>query len=95
MKIHKICDNMELSKDVNDGLNQLTTAIRSVASEVLGTRTVRKPWISADTLKLADEKRVAKSKRFESEAHRKTYNYMCKMTKKSAKKDKANSLSRQ
>ena len=67
-----------MSKDVNDGLNQLITAIRSVASEVLGARrTVRKPWISTDMLKLADEKRVAKSKRIESEAHRKTYVNIC------------------
>ena len=43
--------------------------------------TVRKPWILPDTLKLSDDKRMAKSKRHESEGHRMTYNYMCKMTK--------------
>jgi len=46
-------------------------------------RKTRKPWISAETLKLADEKRIARTKRHNSATLRRAYNTLCKLTKES------------
>ncbi len=51
------CDNLELSVGINTALEQVTTALKKVATKILGTkRKTRKPWISTETLNLADEK---------------------------------------
>lgn len=83
------CDKLELSADINTALEQVTTAVKKIATEILGTkRRTSKPWISTETLKLADEKRIARTKRHNSATLRRAYNTLCKLTKESAKRDK-------
>jgi len=44
------CDKLELSADINTALEQVTTAVKKVATEILGTKVkTRKPSISAET----------------------------------------------
>jgi len=91
-RMSHIFEGVEMSTNVNERLNQITEAVRSVATEVVGIkRKTRKPWIIMHTLTLADEKRAAKAKKLSSAHDRKNYDYLSRQTKESANKDKKNS----
>ena len=64
--------------------------IRSTSEQILGHKKGVKPkeWISVNTRKLMDERRLYKSRRKESEGMAKHHNFISRMVKKSAKTDR-------
>ena len=81
--------DMELDQDVNKALSQINGAITEAAIKEVGyERKRKKPWITDTTLDLADEKRVARTKRYRSDLDRRVYNDLVRKTKESAKRDK-------
>ena len=69
--------------------NRVTEATRSAAeTRIPARRTARKPWISEETLKLADEKRRLKLMKNVSAKYAQQYRDSCKKVKRSARQDK-------
>ena len=53
----------DLPEDVDDCWNSVSSTIRDTAGEVIGTRKkIRKPWLSADTFAIIEEKSRAKAR---------------------------------
>jgi hypothetical protein len=68
---------------------KIAEAIKNAAeSTIPARRATRKPWISEETLKLADEKRRLKQMKSVSEKYAQAYKDFCKKVKKSARQDK-------
>ena len=80
-------------RGVEDSLDRraeaLSEAMRETARSILPRKTkAKKPWISADTLKLVDEKRSAKLRRHDSEYYAEIYRRLRNAVTKSARRDK-------
>ena len=64
-------------------------AIKKAAETAIpASRSAKRPWISEETLKLADEKRALKQTRNASAQKEQQYKGLCKKVKKSARQDK-------
>lgn len=80
--IHSICN-------LDDHALQIEEAIKeAVQASIASRKTAKKPWISAQTLNLAEKKRKAKQLKHLSTNHNNTYKDLCNEVKKSARKDK-------
>ena len=54
----------DLPEDVDDCWNSVSSTIRDTTGEVIGTRKkIRKPWLSADTFAVVEEKARAKARK--------------------------------
>jgi hypothetical protein len=68
---------------------KIAEAIKNAAESTIPSRRVlKRPWISDETLKLADEKRRLKQMQNVSKKYEETYKDFCKKVKKSARQDK-------
>ena len=57
-----------LLEDPQEMVDGMTRDMQEVAENILGRkRTIKQPWVSEDTLKLCDQRRDKKAKRFEGE----------------------------
>ena len=85
----KNMEDMEKTCSLEEQATILTEAIRSAAeTSIPAKRIARKPWISEETLKLADEKRRLKQMKNVSVKYAQQYKDFCKKVKKSARQDK-------
>ena len=79
-------EDIEPTCNLAEHATRLTEAIRSAAETTIpARRTAKKPWISDETLKLADEKRRLKLIKNVSAKYAQQYRDFCKKVKKSAK----------
>ncbi|CAF1501489.1 unnamed protein product, partial [Rotaria magnacalcarata] len=81
------------SIQTNGTLEEHALKIRNSINEAIevsitNQRVAKKPWISAETLKLADEKRKAKQTKHLNQNLNEKYKELCKKVKKFARKDK-------
>ena len=84
-KIEKI----ESVNDLDEHARKIEDAIRQTASTIiLVKRAAKKPWISEETLKLADEKRKLKETKDASKERSQQYKNLCKEVKKAVRQDK-------
>ena len=68
---------------------KIEAAIKKAAEATIPvSRSAKKPWISEETLKLADEKRTLKQSKNASAQKERQYKGLCKKVKKSARQDK-------
>ena len=80
---------VDASCSLDEHAAQIGKAVKeAVQTTVTAKRTAKKPWISEQTLALADEKREAKQVKHLSMDHTRRYKELCNMVKKSAKRDK-------
>ena len=87
--LEKNIGDIEPTCDLEEHATRLTAAIRSAAeTTVPARRTARKPWISEETLKLADEKPRLKQMMNVSAKYTQEYRDFCRKVKKSARQDK-------
>ena len=87
--IAKHMESIARSCDLEEHSAKISEAIKNaVESTVPVRRATRKPWISEETLKLADEKRRLKQMKNVSETYAQAYKDFCKKVKKSARQDK-------
>ena len=61
---------------------------KTAEATIPATRSAKKPWISEETLKLADEKRTLKLTKNASIRKEQDYKDICKKVKKLARQDK-------
>ena len=80
--IGSTCDLEEHSAKISEAIKN------AVESTVPARRATKKPWISEETLKLADEKRRLKQMKNASEKYAQAYKDFCKKVKKSTRQDK-------
>ena len=93
MKNEKVreCYSKKLTNDVAkiDPAEQLESAIKKAAEATIpDSRSTKKPWITEEVLKLADEKRTVKQTKSVSTQKEQEYKNLCQRVKKSAKQDK-------
>ena len=85
----KNMETIEPTCNLEDHANKLRQAIKNAVEETVpAKRTTRKPWISDETLKLADEKRKQKQLRNVSPEYTQQYKGLCRKVKRSARQDK-------
>ena len=85
----KNMEDIEPTCNLEEHATRLTAALRGAAKTIIpARRTARKPWISEETLKLADEKRRLKFMKNVSAKYAQQYRDFCKKVKKSARQDK-------
>jgi hypothetical protein len=88
--------NIEPTDDLEVHATEVGKAIKNAAeSTIPARRTSRKPWISEETLKLADEKRKLRLTKNVSTGQAQLYKDFCKKVKKSARQDKENWIQNQ
>ena len=82
--------------ELSHAYSEIGKAIKNAAeSTIPARRTSRKPWISEETLKLADEKRKLRLVKNESARQAQMHKDMCRKVKKSARQDKENWIQNQ
>ena len=82
-------ESISSSCDLEEHATKMANAIKdAAASTVPAKRIPRKPWISEETLKLADEKRRLKQMKNVSAQYAQAYQDFCKKVKKAARQDK-------
>ena len=80
---------IDLAENLEEHAKKIEAAIKKVAEATIpASRSTKKPWISEDTLKLADEKRTLKQSKNASAQKEQQYKDLCKKVKKSARQDK-------
>ena len=85
----KNMETIEPTCNLEEHANKLRQAIKNAVEETVpAKRTTRKPWISDETLKLADEKRKLKQLRNVSLEYTQQYKGLCRKVKRSARQDK-------
>ena len=81
--------NISPTCSLDDHALQIEKAVKLALQESITTKkTAKKPWISVQTLDLADEKRKAKQVKHLTTNHNNTYKDLCNKVKRSAKQDK-------
>ncbi|CAF5052076.1 unnamed protein product, partial [Rotaria magnacalcarata] len=81
--------DIEPTCSLEEHAKKIEQAIKiTVEATVPAKRTTKKPWISEETLKLADEKRRLKQLRNVSLEYTQQYKGLCKKVKRSARQDK-------
>ena len=84
-KIEKI----ESVNDLDEHARKIEHAIKETAGTTIPVKKVaKKPWISEETLRLADEKRKMKQTKDASKGKSKEHKNLCKEVKKAARQDK-------
>ncbi|CAF3402770.1 unnamed protein product [Rotaria sp. Silwood1] len=83
-------NNIQTTKNIDDHALQIEKAIKEALQASIPTQkaTSKKPWISTQTLELADEKRKAKQVKHISIQLNNKYKHLCNEVKKAARKDK-------
>ena len=77
------------AENLEEHAKNIEAAIKKAAEATIpASRSAKKPWISEETLKLADEKRALKQTRNASTRKEQEYKDLCKKIKNSAKQDK-------
>ena len=77
------------AENLEEHAKKIESAIRKAAETTIPVcRSAKKPWISEETLKLADEKRALKQTRNASAQKEQQYKGLYKKVKKSARQDK-------
>ncbi|CAF1081345.1 unnamed protein product [Adineta ricciae] len=85
----KHMESIDPTDDLEEHSARISEAIRSaVDSTVPVKRATKKPWISEETLKLADEKRRLKQMKNVSDRYAQAYRDSCTRVKKAARQDK-------
>ena len=80
---------IDLAENLEEHAKKIEAAIKKAAEATIpASRSTKKPWISEDTLKLADEKRTLKQSKNASAQKEQQYKDFCKKVKKSARQDK-------
>jgi hypothetical protein len=96
---NRIEANVELIKlagSLDEYAKNIECAIKDAADATIPARnTAKKPWISDDTLKLAEKKRKLKQTKDESNQKAQEYKDICKQVKKSARQDKEHWIGQQ
>ncbi|CAF4444579.1 unnamed protein product, partial [Didymodactylos carnosus] len=88
--------NIQPTCGLEEHATEIEEAIKiAVETTIAARKTTRKPWISDETLKLADEKRRLKQIKHASTQHAQQYKDMCKKVKKSARQDKEHWIAEQ
>ena len=88
--------NVKPTDDLEEHTSAISKAIKNAAESTIPARKAsRKPWISEETLKLADEKRKLRLDKTVSAEHARLYKDFCKKVKKSARQDKENWIQNQ
>jgi hypothetical protein len=83
--------NIEPTRNLEEHASEISKAIKNAAeSAIPARRTSRKPWISEETLKLADEKRKLRLTKHISPGQAQLHKDFCRKVKKSARQDKEN-----
>ena len=81
--------NIDPTGDLEKHASEIGKAIKNAAESTIPARqTSRKPWISQETLKLAEEKRKLRLASNISTEHARLYKDFCRKVKKSARRDK-------
>jgi hypothetical protein len=81
--------NIDPTCNLEEHATKIKEAIKiTVEATVPARRITRKPWISEETLKLADEKRRLKQRKNVSTEYTQQYKDFCRKVKKSARQDK-------
>ena len=87
----KNLENIKPTCNLEQQATKIEEAIKKAVEETVPvTRTARKPWISEETLGLADEKRRLKQLKNVSIEYAQQYKDFCRKVKKSARQDKEN-----
>ena len=82
-------ESIEPTCSLEEHSTRITDVIRSAAETTVPVRkTARKPWISVESLKLADEKRKLKQMKSDFSEYVQRYKDFCRKVKKSARQDK-------
>ena len=77
------------AENLEEHANKLEAAIKKAAEATIpASKSAEKPWISEETLKLADEKRTLKQTKNAATQKEQEYKDLCKEVKKSASQDK-------
>ena len=80
---------IEPAENLEEHAKKIEAAIKKAAVGVMSaSRAAKKPWISEETLRLADEKRRLQQTRSVSTQKEHQYKDLCKKVKKSARQDK-------
>ncbi|CAF5217595.1 unnamed protein product, partial [Rotaria magnacalcarata] len=99
------CYNIKLAGNIEriqpaDNLSEHARKIESAIKEAASTaipakRIAKKPWISEETLKIAEEKRKLRQVKDASNVKMQEYKDLCKKVKKAARKDKESWIQKQ
>ncbi|CAF3342873.1 unnamed protein product [Rotaria socialis] len=85
--------NIEPTCNLEEHAIKIEEAIKkTVEATIPATRTTKKPWISEETLKLADQKRKLKQMKNVSAEYAQQYKDFCRKAKKSARQDKEGAM---
>ena len=77
------------AENIEEYEKKIEVAIKKAAETTIpASRSAKKPWISEETLKLADEKRTLKQTKNISSQEEQQYKDLCKKVKKSVRQDK-------
>ncbi|CAF1527450.1 unnamed protein product [Adineta ricciae] len=88
--------NIDSTDDLEEYASEIAKAIKNAAESTIPARKIsRKPWISEETLKLADDKRKLRLEKDVSIEHARLYKDFCRKVKKSARQDKENWIQNQ
>ncbi|CAF1270699.1 unnamed protein product [Adineta ricciae] len=90
-------NNIQTANNIDDHALQIEKAIKEALQVSIPTQkeTPKKPWISTQTLDLANEKRKAKQVKHISTQLNNKYKHLCNEVKKAARKDKDNWIQNQ
>jgi hypothetical protein len=92
----KNIESIQSTCGLEEHATKIKEAIKSAAETTIPAKKIsRKPWISEETLKLADEKRRLKQIQHTTTQYAQRYKEMCKNVKKSARQDKENWIDEQ
>jgi len=85
----KACRNSDPA-NTDETWEQVVEAFNTTSREVLGKRRGRpvKPWLSAETTKVVEERRELKPRKRETAMNTRHYNYLCREIARQSKKDK-------
>lgn len=83
--------NITTMDDLEEYASEISKAIKNAAESIIPARKAsRKPYISEEILKLADEKRKLRLNKNISDEHARLYKDLCRKVKKSVRQDKEN-----
>ena len=88
-KLTSNIEKIEPAENLEEHAKKIETAIKNATEATIPVSgSAKKPWISKETLKLADEKRTLKQTKNASRQKEQHYKDLCKKVKKSASQDK-------
>jgi len=88
-KLENNLENICSTCSIDEYALQIEKGVKeALQAGITNEKTIKKPWISVQTLNLADEKRKAKQVKPLSTHHNNTYKDLCNKMKTSARQDK-------